>query len=688
MTTVCVISAEPDLANAIAGLLGSEFYRVLPQTDWTEDVARTTADVFDVVIVDAELTSVQPLRLVERIRKRLPDCPLFIFSNDGQKEWEEDAYLLGVSHIFEKPVRARLLCEMLQRFLKPDVSLPALTTASAPVHEQTRHESAPGSTRALEVLRDYSAVLSHSLCAEALLKQFLLFIRRMMGVNRAGIFLRTAPSALSNGENESQSHRLRPACAIGLAPGLLEHFELTLDSGVGRHLLRHGRILQAHSEEVRQDSAIRKEFELIGTQVAIPILDRESLIGVAMFDSRLTGESFSSEELTLLFHLLEQLGLAIRNIWLHDQLSANHDLMADALGHLSNGCVVVSAAMEILHANQAARAVFNHLEKTTRQMEFSDLPQTIGGKVFEVLRDGRVVEPFRYSPKDRPEALYKVSIAPFQKRNPASPNAALILIEDYSQIERLQKLDIEAANLRLVKLMSARLAHEIGNSIVPLSTHQQLFTKKYRDVEFRESLNEALSDGVRRVSRLVKQMYFLARDSAVLMDSLSVSQLVEEAFKDAQEMHAEKSAYLQYENGDKTVIPACEKNGLRYAVAEIMLNALQSNAATPQVRVRTSRLVDRERIEWLCLDIQDNGPGFTLETSIKGHEPFFTTRNVGVGLGLTVSLKIIETHNGRMEIQPANGGAPGFVRVAVPLLPPADPDIPPVQVVRPVSAKV
>jgi len=51
------------------------------------------------------------------------------------------------------------------------------------------------------------------------------------------------------------------------------------------------------------------------------------------------------------------------------------------------------------------------------------------------------------------------------------------------------RLEIEAANLRLIKSMADRLAHEIGNALVPLATHQQLLAEKYKDKEFRESLD-------------------------------------------------------------------------------------------------------------------------------------------------------------------------------------------------------
>ncbi len=99
---------------------------------------------------------------------------------------------------------------------------------------------------------------------------------------------------------------------------MLEQIELSLDAGIGSFVFRSGRVLRRDSEEAERDAQTRWEFDLLGTRVAIPVLDRESLVGVALFDGRLTGEPMSNEELALMFHLLEQLGLAIKNIWWHD----------------------------------------------------------------------------------------------------------------------------------------------------------------------------------------------------------------------------------------------------------------------------------------------------------------------------------------------------------------------------------
>ena len=71
----------------------------------------------------------------------------------------------------------------------------------------------------------------------------------------------------------------------------------------------------------------------------------------------------------------------------------------------------------------------------------------------------------------------------------------------------------------------------------------------------------------------------------------------------------------------------------------------------------------------LTIEVQDTGAGFSAEAAKRGTTPFFTTRNVGLGLGLAVSRKIIETHHGRLEIVPS---PTGLVRISLPLaVPPA-----------------
>jgi nitrogen fixation/metabolism regulation signal transduction histidine kinase len=500
-----------------------------------------------------------------------------------------------------------------------------------------------------------------------MLRQFLLQLREIVSLNRAAIFLRGNYSGPGAANLPEESRRLRSGGALGLSPGLLEHFELSLDAGIGGQLVRLGRILRRNSDEARADLEVQKEFELLGAQVAVPIFDRDNLLGVAVFDGRITGEPLTNAELELIFHLLEQVGLGVRNIWLHDQLAGNNEMMVNVLRELPSACVVVSRDLKILHANKMARKYFNQAARMNGEMEFNDLPQALGAKIYQVLRSGSALAPFRYEPEGTPGTVYTVTVAPFHKQDSTAPASALLVVDDQTQSEQLRRLEIEAANLRMVKTMADRLAHEVGNAMVPLSTHQQLLAEKYRDAEFRASLDTALAEGVKRVNRLINQMRFLARDSIATSELFPLTPLIEEAYQEARKYQPGKAAQLKYDNTGKPVIVTGDRAALKHALTEVLINALQANPTDPKVGVRLEAELNGRGTPGLHIDVQDNGGGFTAEAMLQAVAPFYTTRNVGLGLGLTVTRKIIETHHGKLEIISPQTGHAGIVRISLPL---------------------
>ncbi len=675
MKTLLVLAEHPELAEAVRSAANPEQFRVVHRLNANEAEPLLVHGLVDACILDLDLTSVQAIWSLEKLRRRAPKCPIIIFAGAHQSEWEEEAYLQGVTHVLSKPLRPRMFAALLGRLW----SLPSSTSAAPPgapaampvaPSDTTSFLPVPaigGPAQLLPVLRNFSGILTQSLNAEGMLKQFLLLLRDILSINRAVIFLRLPLGDLAAATGPGDSRRLRAVCSVGLSQGLLEHIELSLDAGIGGHLMRLGRILRRSGEEARRDVETQKEFELLGAQVAVPILDRETVLGVAAFDGRITGEPLTNPELELVFHLLEQLGLAVKNIWLHDQLAANHQLLADILREISSGCVVVSSDLAILHANKTARRYFCRGERRGAEMEFSDLPQAIGTKVYQVLKTGSAVSSFDYEPEEAPGTLYSITIVPFQRQQAGVPSSALLMAEDRTQIEQLRRLEVETASLRLTKLMADRLTHEIGNALVPLSTHQQLLADKWKDPEFRNSLDLALAEGVKRVTRLINQMRFLARDTLATSEAFPVAPLIEEAYQEACKYQPAKSAQLRYDHTGKPIIVNGDRAALKHALTEVMLNALQANPGDPRIGVRLQTQDNGKKAKAVQIEVQDNGGGFTPEALEKAPAPFFTTRNVGLGLGLTVSRKIIETHKGKLEIVAPQTGTAGLVRISLPL---------------------
>ncbi|MCX8155059.1 MAG: ATP-binding protein [Verrucomicrobiae bacterium] len=677
MKTLLVVGQLPSLAQAVEAAVDATRYRVVHRTDLAEAAPLLSHGLAEVCLVDADVAEVQGLWQIEKLRQQFPQVAVIVYCSQQPWAFEEEAYLHGVSHVLAKPVRARLLNAVLERVMAENA--PAPRPAPVPLAPPPPRPAPPPSSvppavpdsvqvRAWQLLRDFSAVLTHSLCAEALMRQFLQFLRENLGINRAAVFLRAPPAVFGQTLAATDREALRSAGSVGLPAGLLDHFQLSLASGVGGFIAKTGRILRKETPEAQQDPETLKELEVLGLQVAVPVMDRDSLLGVAVFDGHLTGESLSNDELELIYHLLGELGLTIRNIWLHEQLAANHAIVSEILQQLNSACVVVGRDLTVLQANKKARSLFQRGGSRTGEFEFSELPQMLGSKVFLALKTGSGVAPFRYHPPERPGAVYSVSITPFYKEDQSQPSAVLLLVDDLTETEQVQRLERENERLRLLREVSARLSHEIGNALVPLSIHQQLLAEKYDQPEFRASLDQALAEGVRRIVRLVAQMKLMTRERPEQGESIPLESLLNEATQQAQQHCGSRARQVHFEPLAKPVFVQGDRAALRDALAEVLINALQANPQNPEVWIRARLESAGAEGPWVNIEVRDNGAGFTPEALARLNEPFFSTRTTGLGLGLTVCRRVIEGHRGRLEVPVESESPGGCVRIKLPLM--------------------
>ncbi|HEX4085831.1 MAG TPA: ATP-binding protein [Chthoniobacteraceae bacterium] len=668
MRTLLILSKLRAFPAAVEAAVDHSKYQIILKDDLRAAESLLTRGAVDAVILDLELTDVNAIRLIEQVRAAAPEAPLLVVSADKHWEWEEDAYLLGVAHVIAKPIRGKLLNNLLDRVFQSGPASPLPDTMKgSPAFGQHAAHGAVQHFNALEALRNFSGVLTHSLKPHALLREFLLVLREVIGVNRAVIFLRNPSSLFGTATPDQEDRWLRSACAIGLEQSFLDHFALNLTTGLGAFLRKHGRILKSTNAEVQGNREMAREFQLVGASVAIPILDRETLLGVAVLDERLTGDPYENEELSLLFHMLEEVGLAIRNSWLHDQLETSHAMLTDILANLGTACVVVGNSLAVLHSNASARRILLAENPDKTVIEFSDMPQELGSKVFTVMKTNVAVASFKYQFATLPEQSFLVAISPFQTQKAATADAALLIIENITTLERAKRLEVETSSLRLITTMAEHLAHEIGNSVVPLSTHQQLLDSGMEDEEFRTSLSQALGAGVKRITRLANQMMFLARGKTDFGDQIRVNELIDEAFREAYVYHNGKAPDFDIAEGSEKLTIAGDHKALRHAFSEVLLNALQATPGENKKIAVSISSTGANGKRGVNVEIRDGGTGFTAEAAKRGPEPFFSTRNVGLGLGLTVTRKIIEDHRGCVEIAEPSVKGSGVVRISLPL---------------------
>ncbi|HLS27447.1 MAG TPA: ATP-binding protein [Opitutales bacterium] len=673
MIQLLVISKSAELPKSIDAILAApERFTCRHKPDVESTVHLLEMPLFGACLLDTDLTNIQPIRQIQQIRRHNAKIPLIVITGEATEEWKEEATLNGADFILAKPIRGTLLKNSLERIFAAPT--PSTSVVEAPIPGSVRSDEFPAtpshsSFPALEILRDFSRIFSFTLNLRSFTYQFSLKLREITGVSRIAIFLEKTASLFPETTTNESANRLRCLCSVGIEPELFDYLTLSTTAGIGKAILRSGRILRNlngndHSA-FSSDPEIEREFKLLGGQVAIPILNRKRAIGVAVLGDRLTGQPFSNEELELLFHLMEELGVAITGNLLHEHLLANHNLVSSVFSQLTGGCLVVDNELNVLHVNPAFLKFYNLSEP----VEFSDLPHKITNLLYESAQHGKVHEPFLHTPESAPEQTLRVSIVPFQPTEGTS--GAMISVEDYTPVEAARKAELKASRLEVIALIAERFAHEIRNAIVPIDTNRQLMAENREDPEFNENLEKILAQETGRISRLADQLLYLSRRESPQFETKFLPELLDEAFKKAKPLIAEEAKIIQKPTIAKCAI-ACDGASLTHAFFELLLNGFQANPKKPTVTVTGTFATDSDGTPSVRIEFADRGKNFDSETAATATEPFFTTRNVGVGLGLSVAKKIVNEHGGTLEIDPSQSKNGKAVSVVLPLS--KDPD--------------
>lgn len=629
MKALLVISRDSGFAAAVSAGLDAADWQVRVATDIGAAIEQTGAAMLDAVLLDDSDANLSAS--VGRTRQAFGGLPLIVAVN--RPAGQEEALTAGATLALPKPVRIGLVVDWLAR---QTVGRPVSFAAAAGVASAVE---TPRPGDALKNLADLKGIVARCLEPEALAREFLLHVRDIIGCNRAAIYLRDPA-----GDAVALSCIFAAGRPEPTAP-------LQLTAGIAGQLAREGRVL------VRERAAddARREFAAAGAEYAIPILDGQRLFGIVLLDRRVTGDAPDAREQTLLFKAFEVLGIGLARAFRHQAVTAAEELATGVFDTLDTACLVVGADLALLHFNPAARRMFGLADGAIVQ----DLPATIVSRVFTALSEGGELPRFRHCSNDLPGQVFEVAVKRVPHPGGNGEPAALLTIDDATDAVRTQTQELDTANERLVRAMAEHLAHEMGNTLVPLSTGRQMMAADDFDPETLRGLEGVIGDSVRRIERFTGQMQSLARAALRDVEEFRLAELINEAFADAEKGAKVTDAQLTLDGAGDVMVRG-ERRALRQAFGELMLNALQS-CQKPRVKVEV-RVVE-ERVE---IDVRDGGAGFSPESGRRATEPFFSERTVGAGLGLAVARRVVELHEGRLILQPPDRRRGGCVRVELP----------------------
>ena len=218
------------------------------------------------------------------------------------------------------------------------------------------------------------------------------------------------------------------------------------------------------------------------------------------------------------------------------------------------------------------------------------------------------------------------------------------------ELKETQEQLVQAAKLAAIGELASNVAHEINNPLTSILGYAELIREEKNLESIMQDIEIIMSESI-RARDIVHQLLEFARKRPLDMKEISVNSVVKDVlslvnvkFKDAKIKLHESYSEVPFIRGDQ--------NQLKQVFLNILNNAIDSiSDGGGVITIRTARQLDNAVVQ-----ITDNGHGIQEDVLPRIFEPFFTTkREKGTGLGLPISYKIVQSHQGKIEVNSKPG---------------------------------
>ncbi|HEX5052988.1 MAG TPA: PAS domain S-box protein [Planctomycetota bacterium] len=246
----------------------------------------------------------------------------------------------------------------------------------------------------------------------------------------------------------------------------------------------------------------------------------------------------------------------------------------------------------------------------------------------------------------------------------AGRNLIRARITDITELKELQEKVKHAEKLAAVGVLAAGVAHEIGNPLMALSMAAQSLERRTGD-DYTQNKLRLIREHIDRIARIVRQMSDLARPPGARRGPCDLNQTVRRAVEMVRHDQRARHATIDYRLAEHLPPVRASEDELIQVCINLALNAFDAMADNPPDRPRLLTIRTGTDDRGVRATFHDTGHGVPAEVRDKLFQPFFTTKQVGQGsgLGLSVSYRILQEHQGALWLDDSVGEGAAFALV-------------------------
>lgn len=254
--------------------------------------------------------------------------------------------------------------------------------------------------------------------------------------------------------------------------------------------------------------------------------------------------------------------------------------------------------------------------------------------------------------KEKKACLLSLAFSRDNEENPVVHG----ILHDISSIKKAELANLQAHKLAMNERLMRTLAHEIRNPLNNISLSIEHFSMPLDSEEEKTALVEIMKRNCTRINHIITELLDLTKPLELSFQQHSLQEIVDESISMIADRMNLQKIYLNKTYPDQVVNIPANKAKLVIAFTNILINAIEAmESGKGELTVTIADTAERATVL-----IADNGAGIPEEHLPRLFEPFFTLKKNGVGLGLSVSYSIIQSHNASIDVKSELQGGTSF----------------------------
>ena len=252
---------------------------------------------------------------------------------------------------------------------------------------------------------------------------------------------------------------------------------------------------------------------------------------------------------------------------------------------------------------------------------------------------------------------------------------AVMFFKDLTQVEQLEERERLRDRLASLGEMAAGIAHELKNPLAGIEVMAGLLRRQVPASGDAQSLLADIITEAKLANAIVVEMLEFVRPVRLQVERTDLAEVLHQAVTLAESKvpRRDVEVHLKLQPG----LPALEgdHHQLCQVFTNLLANAFEALDGRGHITIAaTTGTLDEDPAlaaqqpptPTIVIDVEDDGPGVPEEAKDKIFDPFFTTKPQGSGLGLAIVRKIVDAHDGRIDVNSASGKGTRF-RVTIPV---------------------